>query len=39
MSAALYALAGTVIGVLGAVLADAVRARRDTRRVAREAYS
>ncbi len=37
MSAALYALAGTVIGVLGAVLVDAVRARRDTRRVAREA--
>ncbi len=37
MSAALYALAGTVIGGLGAVLADAVRARRDTRRVAREA--
>lgn len=37
MSAALYALAGTVIGVLGAVLADAVRAQRDTRRVAREA--
>lgn len=37
MPAALYALVGTVIGVLGAVLADTVRARRDTRRVSREA--
>jgi hypothetical protein len=37
MSAALYALAGTVIGVLGTVLADLVRASREHRNLARNA--
>ena len=37
MSAAFYALAGTVIGILGTVLLDIVRARRETRSRAREA--
>lgn len=36
MSAALYALAGTVIGILGTVLLDIVRGRRETRSRARE---
>jgi hypothetical protein len=37
MPAALYALAGTLIGILGTVLADAMRARREARRRNQEA--
>jgi hypothetical protein len=37
MPAALYALAGTLIGILGTVLVDAVRARREARRQNQEA--
>jgi hypothetical protein len=37
MSAALYAIAGTIVGVLGTALVDALRSRRDDRGRSKEA--